>query len=333
MIFEQADHDNQPIILSDPSVAPNASYDRCPSALDTNNSDFDFVAHLTVAEQTPGQICQGVPGVDLRIAKVGPSVVLPGSKIQYTLAFSNIGSGPDSAISVVVTDTLPLGLTFDSQSSSTPGLVFGGASQDGRSMSWNLASLGPGATGSVTLVVAVDGALGLNTLLTNTAGISSATVELPANRHNNVTSHTTITQGPPDVTVSSTWPTAAKPAPGSEFTYTISYANMGADDASDVTITDSLPADVTLVSASAPDASFNHATSGNLVWSVPALASLDTGTIELRVRVGAKVAPGTALLNQVTISSNPADSPTTNNSEVKVLVVGQYGLFLPIVRK
>lgn len=325
------DRDNRPIVLTDMSVAPNASYDRCPATQDTNNGGLDFVAHLTVPEQTPGVACQGVPGVDLRIAEVGPEVVATGSTVQYMLAFSNAGTGPEAANSVVITGTLPSGLTFVSQSSATPGLVFNGTGANAHSPSWSIPTLAPGTQGMITINATVSGALAPNTLLVNTAGITSTPVETPATRGNNFTTLTSITEGPPDLAISSTWPAVA--TPGSQFTFTIDYANNGEDDASDVVITDQLPANVRLLSASAPGLSFNNATSGALVWRTSALSFGEEGTITLTVQVNKFAPTGSKLTNQITASSTPADSPTTNNSETKSLTVGKSLIFIPVARR
>lgn len=335
LVASGLDPDNRPLVLTDMSVAPNASYDRCPSSQDTNDGNFDFVAHTSVSEQTPGQVCLGVLGVDLRISNTGPATVAPGSTVQYTLSFNNAGTGPQAATNVVITDTLPLGMTCVGQSSSvTSGsIAFTGSCSAGGTLSWSIPSLTPGASGSVVLSLLIDGSLGPNASLTNTAGITSNPIEGPTTRQNNITTFTTITDGPADLAVSSTWPESSHPAPGSQFSYTIDYANVGADDATNVTIIDRLPNTVTLVSASAPGISFNNATSGDLVWQIPSIGSRESGTITLVVQVNASATTGTTLNNQVTISSNPADSSPENNTETKSLVVGNRSIYLALIAK
>ncbi len=62
---------------------------------------------------TPGVACPPVSGVDLLINKAAttPSA-LAGSKINFVIEWSNLGDG--AFTSVLVTDTLPLHLTFES---------------------------------------------------------------------------------------------------------------------------------------------------------------------------------------------------------------------------
>lgn len=88
------DPDVKPIVLSGPTVEPNASYDRCPSGADTNDGGLDFF--VRTSGQNPGAACVTVPGVDLRISKDGPDVVdgAAGTPIQYVIPFSNAGSSP-----------------------------------------------------------------------------------------------------------------------------------------------------------------------------------------------------------------------------------------------
>jgi uncharacterized repeat protein (TIGR01451 family) len=326
------DPDNKPIILAGSSVTPNASYDRCPASRDTNDSNLDFVLHSTVDSQTPGTPCAGLEGIDLRISKDGPATMPLGGMVQYLLSFSNAGVGPTAATSVVITDTLPDGLTCTTQTA-TAGVVFTGTCPGGTNLSWTITSLAPGSSGVVTLTATLENRIGMNTVLVNQAGITSNPLEPVANRANNHASQTLITEGTADLTVSSTWPTTTHPGPGSLFSYIITYSDIGADDANDITIMDTLPAGITLVSASAPGLGFNNATSGTLIWHDTLLAYQDSGEITLVVKINDNLAVGSTLTNNVTVSSNPVDSPTNNNSEQKSLTVGNYLRFLPLIVK
>jgi len=326
------DPDNKPIILAGSNVTANASYDRCPSSRDTNDSNLDFVLHSTVESQTPGLPCAGLEGIDLRISKDGPPTMPLNGTVQYLLPFSNSGTGPTAATSVVITDTLPDGLTCTSQAA-TAGVVFTGTCPGGTNLSWTIASLAHGSSGIITLTATLDNRIGANTVLVNQVGITSNPLQPVANRQNNHASQSLITEGPPDLTVSSTWPVATHPGPGSQFSYTITYNNIGADDANDITIVDTLPPGVTLVSASAPGLGFNNATSGALIWHNTLLQYQESDVITLVVKIGDNVDVGSPLTNNVTVSSNPADSPTNNNSEQKSLTVGNYLRFLPLIIK
>ena len=83
----------------------------------------DLVNTATVTSATPdptpgnnsSSVTTQVAGsADLSIVKTGPATVTAGSEISYAVAVSN--AGPDEAVSVVMVDTLPLGVTFVSAS-------------------------------------------------------------------------------------------------------------------------------------------------------------------------------------------------------------------------
>lgn len=329
VLASRLDPDNQPIILTGTSVAPNASYDRCPSSRDTNNGEVDFYVHTDVTQQTPGQPCQGVPGIDLRIAKTGPDTAAAGATIQYIISFSN--DGDTAASSVVITDTLPSGVTCVSQSSS-PIATSASGCPGGPNLSWTYGSMSPHTIGSITVNALISPTAGSDVTLVNRAGIRSTPAEAANTLGNNFTTQTLITAGPPDLSVQSTWPTTSV-TPGDQFSYTINYANNGADDASGIVITDFLPNNVTLVSQSAPGASFNNATSSAPKWTIDTLASGDSGTITLVVQVLSSPKTGTPLTNKITISDDQiASDPTPgNNTEIKSATVGQHKVYLPVL--
>jgi uncharacterized repeat protein (TIGR01451 family) len=86
--------------------------------------------------------------IDLSLTKqASAGVVLPGQNVTFTLTVTNPST--DAASGVVVSDTLPAGLEFVSCVASHGGICAG--SGQGRSASF--ATLGPGVTATVTLVV------------------------------------------------------------------------------------------------------------------------------------------------------------------------------------
>ena len=236
----------------------------------------------------------------------GPAV----TTVQYVIPFSNAGA--NAASNVVITDSLPLGLSLNTQQT-TAGVTFGGAS--GQTLSWTIASLAPSASGVITLTATVDPATPQDTQMTNSVGISSTPSEAPATLSNNVATQTVITGGPPDLTVASTWPQATGTAPGKEFSYTITYTNLGENDANDITITDVLPANVTVVSSNVAPA--NNATSGTLTWHVSSLEYRESGDITLVV-------------------SNPADLNRVDeqpDSVQEALTIGNHLVSMPMIFK
>jgi uncharacterized repeat protein (TIGR01451 family) len=133
---------------------------------------------------------------DLSLTMVAvPEPVPAGQQVTYTITATN--SGPDAAAAVSLSDTLPAGTTFVSLSSpggwscTTPAVGAGGL------VSCTIASWSSG-NAVFTLTVAVSGSAVGGTLVTNTATIASATLDLaPAN---NTGTATSTVDGAPTIT-------------------------------------------------------------------------------------------------------------------------------------
>jgi uncharacterized repeat protein (TIGR01451 family) len=249
--------------LSTAFVPEAVSYERCPVARDTNNSNVDFAIHGSLGEQTPGVTCDGVPGLDLTIVKSGPinpskDAVTGARTANFTLTYSNLGIAGENA-PVTIVDTLPTGLTFSGAE--------GAPVVTGQTVTWTLPTgLPAGANGTFVLTATVDSGVGENVPLINTATINGPT-EQSAAKGNNSSSWTVTTLGPPDTNVSSNL--EGPLPPGAEFEFTITYQNTGQDEATDVTITDTLPLGVTILSVDTSGATWDGATTGVRMGSRP----------------------------------------------------------------
>lgn len=118
---------------------------------------------------------------DLKIAMIHKGWFKAGTQGSYSLSVTN--SGPSTATSVVVTVTLPSGMTYVSAS---PGVT---CSSSGTTVTCTLGTLAPGATASFTLVVAV--AIGISGTLTPVATITSSTFD-PNTANNTVSDATNV---------------------------------------------------------------------------------------------------------------------------------------------
>ncbi len=96
----------------------------------------------------------------------------------------------------------------------------------------------------------------------------------------------------------------------SQFTYTLSIVNFGPGAATGVTVTDTLPAGVTLVSATPSQGSCSG--TSTITCSLGNLAAQATATIRLVVLLPMKFA-GTLLCNTATITSNQIEIAPANN--------------------
>ncbi|HEX8097689.1 MAG TPA: choice-of-anchor Q domain-containing protein, partial [Pyrinomonadaceae bacterium] len=107
-------------------------------------------------------------------------------------------------------------------------------------------------------------------------------------------------------------------SPGSNLTYTIEVTNLGPDDASSVTLTDTLPAGTTFVSLTQSSNSWSCQTpsagaGGTVTCTNATLAAGTTDSFTLVVNVDSSTAPGTFITNTATVSS-PDDFNDENNT-------------------
>ncbi|MFC3195683.1 COG1361 S-layer family protein [Marinicella sediminis] len=230
---------------------------------------------------------------DLSITKVDDvDPVSPGGTLTYTIDVSN--AGPSDATNVVVTDTLPGGVTFVSTT--------GCAEDPNGNPTCSLGTITAGSSASYTLQVTVDATTG--TITNNASVTSDATDNTPGN---NSTSEDTVVQ--PEIDLSITKSDDVDPvAVGGNVTYTIDVANAGPSDATNVVVTDTLPAGMTLVSTSgcAEDpAAVPTCTLGTIVSGSSAqynlVVSIDPGT-------------GGTLTNNASVTATETDTNAGNNS-------------------
>jgi uncharacterized repeat protein (TIGR01451 family) len=229
-----------------------------------------------------------------------PDPVAAGANITYTLSYSNTGNM--NATGLVLSDTLPANTTYVSSTGS-------GALSSG-TVTWSVASLNAGASGSVQLVAKVASPLASGTTITNdTSSIDSA--------------QTTPVGGAPVTTgvTSAPAPTlsvtdAPDPVPaGGNITYTLTYGNNGTMDATGVVISDTVPANTTFVSATAGGA----LSSSTVTWTLGNLAVGATGSVQMTVQVANPLANGT-VINHSGASIDTAQTNPVNAAAVTTTV-------------
>src|SRR5438093_1298318 len=232
---------------------------------------------------------------NLAVTKTGPASVDAAQTFTYTITVTN--NGPSTAASVVVRDTLPAGVTFDSASN--------GGSLAAGVVTWpSVPSLANGASLSRTVTVTAPPT---GTLL-NVARADAATDDPDSTNNNGSDPANRVTSSIPelaDLVVAKTGPATVDAA--QNFSYTISVTNNGPSDAPSVVVRDTLPAGVTFVSAS--DAGSEAA--GVVTW--PAVASLASGATMLRT-VTVTAPPTGTLINVARVDAATDDPDSTNNN-------------------
>lgn len=274
----------------------------------TSNTVADPVGGNNVDNETTAYV---TPDADLQItASDSPDPVANGNNVTFTVTATN--AGPDAAPNTMVTLSPHPSLTFQSVSApagwtcTTPAVDTAGVVQ------CTNASLASGGSATFTLVTKVVASGSGGTLNSNFT--VSSNVQDPNNVNNSAGVSTTWVGATSDLSINkSTLQTAA--AQGSMITYTISSSNAGPDAASNVTITDVLPAQLRFESINAP-AGWNcttpaAGTNGTITCTI---ASMPVGSANFTLV--ATVAPDAtgSITNTATIGGSGTDPNPGNGS-------------------
>jgi uncharacterized repeat protein (TIGR01451 family) len=271
---------------------------------DGTNGPDPTPANNTGTDSTPV-----IAAPDLNVSKTdGGATATPGGTVTYTITYNNVGN--QDATGVVLTETLPANTTFQA-TGSTPGWACVGST-----CTLAIGTVAAGTGGSATIVVDVA-LMGTHIdTLTNTVTVTDDGTNGPdPTPGDNTGTDTTPVNAAPDLTVSKD-DGSVTTTPGGTVAYTISYANVGNQDASLVVLTETIPINATFnAGASTVGWSCIGATctlaigdvgiggSGSAVFAVDVVTPLPAGT--------------TQLLNSVTVSDdglNGPDPTPTNNT-------------------
>ncbi|MSP11968.1 MAG: DUF11 domain-containing protein [Chloroflexi bacterium] len=175
---------------------------------------------------------QGSPPLpDLGLNMIGPSILIPESVITYTINYANFGQ--DIAPSVVLTDILPVGITFG-------GAIPNPVTRVDQTLVFALGDLNKGIAGTIILTGTVGSSLATGTTLTNTAVISTPVQESDID---NNTGWVIGTVQRADLAINISGPGSTNP--GQELDLTLNVANLGGAPATNTQLTVTLPAGFT----------------------------------------------------------------------------------------
>jgi large repetitive protein len=248
--------------------------------------------------------------IDLLVTKAANSHVDAGANLTYLVSVLN--SGPSPAANVTLTDVLPAGTTFVSNTQNS-GPTFNctdPAVGTSGTITCTLAELDPGVSAGFTFVVAVPASTPRDTVISNTASVASSTPSNPDNHPNQATIDVTVAVTA-DLSVTKTAPATVNA--GQTLTYTIATANAGPSDAPSTTLEDVLPAGTTFVSIlqdSGP--TFNCTTpavgaNGTVTCTLASFAAGESAAFTLVVAVDPALAGGTTLDNTATVGAQAFD--------------------------
>ena len=239
---------------------------------------------------------------DFTITKTdGQSEAEPEEELTYTITVKN---NANFAVSnVTVTDTLPDEVNFTSAS--------GTYDRNGRVITWSNVTFAANETRTFTVDVEVDE--DADGKIYNTAQVFDKSA----------TDKTTITEDDddddndsnddPEIELTKE-ASAAEVFPGGLIEYRLRIENTGDETISDITVTDKLPANVSVID----DGDADENKSGRLEWEIDELEEGDTWTATYRVSVDVSAYPGEIIRNDVTVEADELDE----TESVTVSVIG-----------
>ena len=273
-------------------------------------SDTAFVEGSTTSDDATAT---ATTVADLTLEKEAPATAVAGGSVVYTLTVRNLG--PSTAQAVTVVDVLPAGMSFASAGA--------GCGESGGTVTCTAETLAAGATALYTIAVDVAGDIEPGTSIENRAVVASDTAD-PDPSNNTGTADTSIVSIA-DLVVSKAGP--ASVVAGERITYTIVVTNVGSTVAQAVDIKDTLPAEVTLVSASVARSGSGPAACGATVCQVGDMAAGEVVTITVVGTVSPDA--GEEVTNRATIfSDSPLVDTATTSATVTTAVTQQADLVI-----
>lgn len=242
-----------------------------------------------------------IEAADLAVTKIDSAdPVQSGETLIYTISVTN--NGPDPATNVVLTDTLPIEFTA---------ATFSQASCSGSSsIVCDLGTLDPDQS---TTVVITGTAQGDNEIITNI--VTASATEVDPDPSNNTASETTTIQASLSADLAVTKDgTPDEVADGETLVYTLEVTNNGPDPATNIVLTDTLPAEFTNPHFSEAGCSG----SGNVVCNLGSLDPDQSTSLSITGTVQGAV---DSILSTVVVSAAENDPNLTNNNASEITTI------------
>ena len=205
-----------------------------------------------------------------------------------------------------MTDSIPAGFTLTGNTT-TQGTYAGGV--------WNIGTLNVGDTVTITLTGTIDAGQAGNTITNVTTAATGDQMD-PTTAGDDLNESVVVEDNTTDlVTVKTLASGDSTPDEGDTVTFQIDVTNNGGAQATNVTLTDSLPAGFTLTGDTATQGTYV-----NGVWNIGTLGVGDTATITLTGTIDAGQG-GNTITNVVTAATGDQVDPTTAGDDLDESVV------------
>jgi uncharacterized repeat protein (TIGR01451 family)/fimbrial isopeptide formation D2 family protein len=268
--------ENGDAILGNDGVTPVTVTDDSDSGTDPSDENPGAPGDMGTSDDPTPLVIPAADLVTVKTLASGDSTPAEGEVVAFTIAVTN--DGPDDATGVSLSDLLPAGLTATANNGTTASGTY-----DATTGLWNIGDIASGATVTLTLEGTVDVGEGGNTITnittaafgdqadTSTVGDDLEEEVVVENLADLVTEKTLVSGN-------------ATPAEGDSVTFQIAVTNNGAAQASNVSLTDQLPAGITFTGSSVTQGAYNGATGlwtiGMLNDGAVAIITL-TGTVDV----------------------------------------------------
>ncbi|MBB5438855.1 putative repeat protein (TIGR01451 family)/gliding motility-associated-like protein [Pedobacter sp. AK017] len=253
----------------------------------------------------------------LTIAKNGPSSVISGTNITYTIEVGN--TGPSDALNAAITDLIPAEIQNPSWTAATTGgvIIVSGGTGNGNNLQ-TVANVPAGAGNKVVVTITGKASAGYNGSVTNTASVT-ASEQNSASPQSSVT--TTINRLPA-VSITKNGPSSV--ISGADISYSIDVINTSTADAQNLEMKDLIPSEISAISwtaVTAGAATVNGAASGTgnniiLTGNIPAGA-----VNKITLHISGKVSPAYKGSLSNTATATPAETGTSAKTSTVNTVV------------
>ncbi|AFY65090.1 conserved repeat domain protein [Geitlerinema sp. PCC 7407] len=253
------------------------------------------------------------PIADLSLTKaVDNANPSPGDPVTFTVVLTN--SGPSTATNVRVSDPVPSGLTNAT-------VTVSAGTYDNATGLWSIPSLANGASVTLTL----NGTFNAAGTSTNVAEVTGSDQPDPDSTPGNGSTteddraSVTIPARVADLSITKTVDNTA-PNVGEVITFTVTLANAGPDTATNIEVSDPIPAGLTNVTVTPATGTYDNNTG---LWSLPSLGVGAQTTLTVSGTVGPDAITNTAQVSstdQTDPDSTPGNSSADEDDQAGVIV-------------